>query len=139
MLNVQSMLNVSVFSPLLSHCSIFFLFSVALKTPQHLCYPRAAPENSSAALCTIQELITWSKKKNNRGWFSYAATKVEITLTNNALLSSFIPDTNIFFKNMIYKNKYLFHMYTHTHTQCIRKTLSKVLMEKKPVSVGLHF
>lgn len=80
-----------------------------------MCYPRVAPENSSAALCTIQELITWSKKKNKRGWFSYAATKVEITLTNNALLSSFIPDTNIFFKNMIYKNKYLFHTYTHTH------------------------
>lgn len=113
MLSVHSMLNVSVFSPLPSHCSTFFLFSVALTTPQHLCYPRAAPENSCAVLCTIQELVTWTKKKM-RGWCFCSSTKEEMSLTNNALLSSFIPDTNIFFKSMIYKNKYLFHVCTHT-------------------------
>lgn len=117
MLNVHSMLNASVFSPFLSHCSIFFLLSVALTTPQHLHYSRAAPENSSAILCTIQEQISLSKKKYKRGLFSFSATKAEMSLTNNALFSSFIPDANIFFKSTLYKSIYS----VCAHTQHIQK------------------
>lgn len=71
-----------------------------------------------------------------RGWFSFAATKAEMSLTNTAPLSSFIPDTNIFFKSMIYKSKYLFHV-------CTDAVYSERLFPKswwrKTVSVGLRF
>lgn len=133
MLNVHSMLNASVFSPFLSHCSIFFLLSVALTTPQHLHYSRAAPENSSAILW--QEQISLSKKKYKRGLFSFSATKAEMSLTNNALFSSFIPDTNIFFKSTIYKSIYS----VCVHTAYSERLFLKQSWWRKTVSVGLHF
>lgn len=139
-LNVHSTLTVSVCSPLLSNCSIFFLFSVAVTTLEHLGYLRATAE----VACTIQELITWSQKKIREASILQLLKQKWVlqtmpcspSLTNNALLSSFTPDSNIFFKRMIYKNKYLFHVCIHT---MYSERLFLKSWWRKTVSVGLHF
>lgn len=127
MLNVHSMLNASVFSPFLSYCSIFFLLSVDLTTPQHLHYSRAAPENSSAILCTIQEQITLSKKNIREACSLFQLPKQKWVL--QTMPYSPVLSLTLTFSSKARYTK-VFIPCVHTHS-IFRQTLSEAVLVEK--------